>query len=639
MSGVGITGKIVPLNNGAFPVFEDINGQGSLQTVTDITARNSISANPLFVKEGMIVYVKSTQCYYSLAPDLTTWSIVASNPSLGSQTTWFVDPSGNDSNDGKTFATALLTLIELTARLNPNGQQFNINQNITISINQNGTSTTYLKLALNIGTNTNSFVVATIVCGITSTAAITLSAITAPVASTNTRGQLTTGAGTFVSKERIRLTSGPSIGCIAYSTGLNANAQNTFCSGFYQPVTAASLAIASPVQTSSAAWPAINNTCVVDTLQVSINRVELNAGVFSNIILQDAKITSIQLGGSNTSGSITAGGGNITLQGCIFNSSNGRVANTCNGAIAVSCRVPSTGKSALEGENWTTGGCVVQGRLSIGSASMNSFGITIDGGNIELGIDADFNHPGTCGSSHWNAWTSSPVAIYGACEVENGPGVIGAAVNVYDSGILRVDDSNSYFWGASAAYAIGFRVTSGGWIYISPNAATLNSVLSIPSTVNLEVAALSFAYSNSPTVFSNENCGITWLGGFAVKANVTDGNVYLTAQSANIAATNLLAIPCKGAHQFSAYVSVTTADAAAVGTPVVNAIFTDDSGVARTIAIATGTALTVLGGGGGLAMIECNGSTVIQYSITGVVTIGNARFSARIIDKLVSAGP
>src|SRR5882724_5558265 len=105
MSGVGITGKIVPLNAGAFPVFEDINGQGGLRTVADITARNAVSANALFCKEGMLVYVQSTQCIYELAADLTTWGFYDANPALAGQATWFVDSSGNDNNDGKTAGT------------------------------------------------------------------------------------------------------------------------------------------------------------------------------------------------------------------------------------------------------------------------------------------------------------------------------------------------------------------------------------------------------------------------------------------------------------------------------------------------------------------------------------------------------
>src|SRR3954464_2747039 len=118
MSGVEITGLIKPLNSGAFPVWEDINGFGGYRSVADITARDAIPTN--FRKHGMEVYVKSLQVVYELAADLTTWVFSNASPTLSLQTTWTVDPSGNDNNDGS-VGSPLLTLTELSNRLNPRG--------------------------------------------------------------------------------------------------------------------------------------------------------------------------------------------------------------------------------------------------------------------------------------------------------------------------------------------------------------------------------------------------------------------------------------------------------------------------------------------------------------------------------------
>lgn len=64
MSGVGLTGEIVPLNGGAFPVFEDINGKGGARTVPDAAARDAIPANSR--KVGMQVTLQDTGVTYQL---------------------------------------------------------------------------------------------------------------------------------------------------------------------------------------------------------------------------------------------------------------------------------------------------------------------------------------------------------------------------------------------------------------------------------------------------------------------------------------------------------------------------------------------------------------------------------------------
>ena len=116
MSGVGLTGKTVPLNGGAFPVWEDIYGQGGLRTVPDIAGRNAVSANPLFCKEGMQVYVQSTKLTYQLAADLATWNVAYNQPFKAQ---YYVDPTftglqtGSQSNPFTTIAAAFAAGVAL----------------------------------------------------------------------------------------------------------------------------------------------------------------------------------------------------------------------------------------------------------------------------------------------------------------------------------------------------------------------------------------------------------------------------------------------------------------------------------------------------------------------------------------------
>jgi hypothetical protein len=112
---------------------------------------------------------------------------------------------------------------------------------------------------------------------------------------------------------------------------------------------------------------------------------------------------------------------------------------------------------------------------------------------------------------------------------------------------------------------------------------------------------------------------------------------YLLAQAANVGATNLFNTnPRKGLYRFSAYCSVNVAGTSGVVT--INAIFTDDSGNVRTVAVATSASIVSTNGQGGSIEIETNGTTQVQYSITGIVTAGALSYSARISCDLISDG-
>lgn len=66
---INLISKIKPKNDGAFPVYEDVDVEGGYQVRTDLTDRDSIPA--LNRKEGMLVYVQEEEIYYTLTGGIT----------------------------------------------------------------------------------------------------------------------------------------------------------------------------------------------------------------------------------------------------------------------------------------------------------------------------------------------------------------------------------------------------------------------------------------------------------------------------------------------------------------------------------------------------------------------------------------
>lgn len=626
MSGVGITGKIVPKNGGAFPVFEDVYGQGGYRSVATIADRNAVAANDLFCKEGMVVFVEELKCGYLLADDLATWVFAAPSRALASQPHWYVDPAtGNDNNTGK-LGFPLATQEELGRRIFPGGGPCMMTVDVTIHL----AAGSYLGGFLSAGSADGTLRTMTLECAITSSAPITLTNVVQTDAATKTRGQLTTGAGTFVNHERIRLTSGASSGAVAYSMGLNANPQNTYVSLF-------SFVSFGDFHNPSSAT--IGDTCVVDTLQVQIRRLELWAGVNARIAVKDAIIIRATVNGASEATPSSDAGGNVLFSGCQAISVAGFWQTSAGGACCFGCRWVPTTRTALKGNGWLLFGCVTQGIFGVAEGSVHSYGFTIDGGALVLGTDGDPN--GAPNHAQATFVANRSYINGGSIEVENGPVAYGtgAAVQVLNGGRFIIGDFVfCEQWGASTPYAIGYFVEPGAYMYQEqPGATTLRTNFDIPSLVNLNIGGLEFDYSSNPISLESQNCGLIAIGSNTGAISQMNGGFYRTAQLANVAPTNFPGLTKTGLYQVSGYLATTTADVAASGVPVLNVIFTDDSGVARTVPVATLANLTTLGGASGFAIIESNG-TQIQWSITGIVTPLTARFSARCCIEKISNG-
>lgn len=620
-------------------------------TVPTIAARNAIKTAQR--TDGMQVFVESVQCTYQLAPDLATWVFVDSSPALTSQPFWYVDPTGDDTADGKTLATALATTDELMRRLWPFGRRQYMTNDVTAYINtKNPIATTFPQLLMNVSTSETgatplAVYVFNVIVGKVSSAPITLSAdAIIPIATINQRGQLQTVAGAFVDGEMIEITSSLNppaqtiVGAVAYSTGFNGDAQHTFVGGFSMPTIAGSLVSGGHGQDIK---PKAGDTCVVNTLVTQFNRVEVECTGFARVFIQYAKITRVSISGSSLNTAYAGIGGPVYLSCCQQTSAGGRWENNCGGAMLLQCRTPPTGKTTMYGNGWCIIDHCVQGRLAL-NGMLVSYGLTLDGGNIWVGIGDDFNHPGdsvpslwACFSSYTNLFTGGSSGCIEFCNGSKitGRGIYGSAgIGVLEGSQLLNTDFNGYMWGATTSlYDFGISIMANAKAVqgnIAPG--VFAQCWKIPSTQNIVCDNLFFDFSDNPIFLKNSNAG--FFGGnynVANNYNLTDGGFYKKLQNANVAPTAFFQIRQPGLYRVMGYVAVTTADAAATGTPVLNVTWTDDSGVAQTKAVATGPALTTLGGNGGEIVIECGPSSALAtWSITGVGAPGNAKFSARL---------
>lgn len=635
-----------PPSAGDVYTFDGTRWVPSSLTVATNSARDAIPAASR--AEGMVVYSQATQCYYELQPDLATWRFKDANLALADQATWYVDPTGNDDNDGKTVGTALATITELMLRLWPHGRRQNLTSDVTAYINTaSPAALDYAQLVMNVGTaetTLGSITVHTfnVIVGKVSSAPMTLSSdATIPVASTNQRGQLATSAGTFVADELIEITSGTASGAVGYCNGLNGDAQHAFVAVLTTPTIAATVVNTGHGQNLR---PLAGDTCVVTTIVTRIVRVEITCTGFAQVFIQYAKITRLSVNGSSL-GTVYGGiGGPVFLSCCQQISVGGRWETNCGGAFMLQCRTPRTLATTLYGSGWCLIGHAIQGTLALNGEAL-SYGMNVDGGQLRVGIGDDMNHPGESVPSKWLVFTGYTNLFTGGSsggiEFTNGllrsgmgPGNNGAAVILCENSEFLNSDNNTYLWGDPASpFDIGIIIMANARaVQGNISLGVLEAMWKIPSVVNMTVDNLFFSFSDNTISIKNSNCGL--IGGnynVANNYNETDSGFYITGQNANVAPTPFFQIKKPGMYKVFGYISVTTADGTATGTPVLNVTWTDDSGVAQTKAVATGPALTTLGGDGGEVLIECGTSLALAtWSITGVGSASTSRFSVRM---------
>ncbi len=113
--GIGLTDQIVPL--GSFPIVEDTDTKGGYQSVTNLAARDAISAARR--KEGLTVWAYSSKSLWRLQSDLVTWIRVPTLiPEYLTQPVWYIDSvAGNDENSGADAGHPIKTHAEFKARV------------------------------------------------------------------------------------------------------------------------------------------------------------------------------------------------------------------------------------------------------------------------------------------------------------------------------------------------------------------------------------------------------------------------------------------------------------------------------------------------------------------------------------------
>ena len=631
MSGVGVSGLLANLPGTITPYpTQDPNLEkgGFRNDVATVADMNAIPAN--FRTEGMQVYVRNTKCIYALLPDLTTFKILA-NVNLGAQAAWFINLGNStglasDSNDGLTALTPLLTWAEFQNRCFPNGARLNVKQNVAITIIA-ATAQSLGNAYMNWGEDpsVNVAPIITLVGAITSSAAITLNAVTKADAATNVRAQFATAAGTFVNQERIRVTSGAALGAVCYSMGL-VSPTNTY--------------VGNPGidELTTMAYPVSGDQVVVDTLLVQINRLEIVCGAQMRVRVSDLKITRAYLFAYDLN-PYTGSGSGIFMLGCVATSTGGQWVAPW-GANYINCRVPATGKTSFSGNAVLFVNHNVQGVMGFGWGSMVVYGIWVSAGNVIFGVTDNYNHVGMSASP--KVYLANPqisALSAGSVQCENGPGPMGAtypALMFAPGAIVQNDSFQSEMWGVSGGYPVAFQFVPLSWLWFSadPVQSAPLTYMKIAATVAMRVCGTDLAYSANPDVFKS-------LGGGVVNApqpnlSQTEGYVTRTALVAAVGSTAILAanVARKALFKVSGYLAPTVAGAA--GTLTLNAIYTDDSGATITTPVCS-INNTVLAGAGGSVEIQCNGTSTISYSVTGYSA--GLTYNVRVTAQIDSAGP
>jgi hypothetical protein len=195
--------------------------------------------------------------------------------------------------------------------------------------------------------------------------------------------------------------------------------------------------------------------------------------------------------------------------------------------------------------------------------------------------------------------------------------------------------NNQYFSRASAGLSLRGAKISGSYLGSSTGASVLE--LYLAQSVDVKGCVLSGTTAGFTGVatcdfFDLSSCqGVTRL----IDALPKSGDVrgpglsarVSTLVTANVAATDVIptSIIVAGSYEVKCYVALRAGLLGTLGAFVVNAIFTDTSGILRTVPVVTYPDITVLGGQGGAIVIDTNGTTPIRYSVTGITTPGALR--------------
>ena len=357
-----------------------------------------------------------------------TWSNISSiSVNYWNVANWYINAStGSDSNDGLTSLTPFKTIERLNELLCPNGDVAFLKQTTTVYV----AAGTYGKPYFNIGSGS-----LIIDCAITSSANITLNAVTNTVPSTSTRNEIETASGTFVDYERIRVTGGTQVGALAFSTGLNLSVNKTFTTAFLN-------------SSGSQSNLSVSDTVAIETLSVNFSTALLLTTSDATIKVNNSILTSCNCSSS------------VTLNNC----------NIVNGSIIGGANLTFC---SIKNSNISNGYYTGFGNQFLG-ASTSSF--------------SEFNFISTNVFDDCNSFIGQDVYLnFTNIELINRINSVGLIF-----GINSRINVNGYLWSGTGSYSTSVVQMKSGSYFSFTNLPTVSG------TTNISIAGVNFSWSQLP---------------------------------------------------------------------------------------------------------------------------------------------
>lgn len=515
MSGVPLTGQLVPAGAGGFPLIADSDLLGGYRVVANLAGLVAVPA--LDRKPGMLVRVMTVRDFFvwqspsSLTADGISivadtggqWvrSTFSPDPSWAFQATWYIDPvAGNDENTGVDSSHAIKTGGEIARRLN--------NQTLqqSTTVHQLGDLTETIRFSIALGDNhlaqANQFLWLGDPSAWTVLRSGTLTAATPLNALTNTPNDITDSSignwttagpgGTSLVTHRIRLTSGPNAGAVAFILkSLSPTKVRTTSWKITDPVTIVSAF-------SALINPAGNETYVVErlpgvgALDVTARRASMQADGLGWMAF---KFDSLEIGkGYASDDSLCAVACTSSLIQSLVNRSriNCSISGGSNGILLniVSCLVVYTGTRAISiagNVGFISGGAYSTAVLS---------GVSDPRVRLTLGL-------------HW-------MVQGGSLNVSAGIFISSSGVAIFDSqsdGLIATNTVGSSGIGVLAASVIWGSGNAGAGVNLDAGCQIITSIIptitgSSPGVNDVLIDGVPYAWSAMPYLNVPRLCGI-----------------------------------------------------------------------------------------------------------------------------------
>lgn len=504
--------------------------------------------------------------------------------------TLYVDASaGHDgARDPSSSGTPLKTLQEAFNRISRLGL---VVQNITI--NYAGTGGESFDADLTGVLPAGSPVTITIVGGLTILATQTTTAFTAPTPTSNTRAQLSFPAAGYAVDEALQLVTGSSGDSVGWVTGVvSTDVRNT--TNFFSP----SNVVDNP---GGGGGDTVNHVSVPNVIgNVS---VRLPAGI--QVVILECQVTGKQVASGDTEC--------LLLSRCVVPNGDDGYGPVMMSNCRVGGIVPSQGSVTVGRDRRTFRSCYWTAPLNINGGANTVFAGSNTSRAIMVVQDATVYCQVASALADFSFWGVGSSIVF----------VIEVQASVLDLGFTTVWGSNT------GGITTTFEVLAGGWVYYVSSAVPVATGPTFDwrcGTVRTGKFAASAPAPGLPVSCPNVPCGIVQID---TPQGVAGVAYYYPSLNANLGLQNVFATnPRKGSYRVTFYLSVITAGTS--GTLAGSITYTDESGVAQTVAVATMAAsIATAGGTGGQAVIECNGSTNPQWQVSGVVTPGSLVYSVR----------